>query len=88
MDTYAAVGGGRLLTVRPVLDRVEQFAELIQSDADDPAFAAIRAAETTGRPLANADFIADLERRLGRPIGRRAQGRKPASRIEDQPSLL
>ncbi len=77
-----------LVCVRPVLDRAERFAELIQTDADDPAFAAIRAAETTGRPLANADFVADLERRLGRPIARRAPGRKPAVRSKDQPSLL
>jgi putative transposase len=77
-----------LVAVRPVLDRVDRFAELIQTNADDPAFAVIRAAESTGRPLADADFVADLERRLGRPIARRAPGRKPQLRNEDQPSLL
>jgi len=77
-----------LVMVRPVLDRVEDFAALIETDADDPAFAALRAAESTGRPLATADFVADLERRLGRPIARRAPGRKPAASTEGQFDLL
>jgi putative transposase len=77
-----------LVTVRPVLDRVDRFAELVAGEADDPAFAAIRASETTGRPLATAAFVADLERRLGRPIARRAPGRKPAANPDGQLSLL
>ena len=77
-----------LVTVRPVLDRVERFAELIGSGAEDAAFAPLRAAESTGRPLASADFVADLERRLGRPIARRAPGRKPARVTGGQPILL
>jgi putative transposase len=77
-----------LVTVAPVLDRVERFAELIEAQPDDPAFAAIRATETTGRPLGTADFVADLERRLGRPIARRAPGRKPAIKAQDQPALF
>jgi putative transposase len=75
-----------LVTVRPVLDRVADFAALIRTDADDPAFAAIRSA--AGRPLANADFIADLERLLGRPIARRAPGRKPRLDPASQLPLL
>ncbi len=77
-----------LVTVRPVLDRVERFAAFIETDPDDPAFASLRAAETTGRPLGTADFVASLERRLGRPIARRAPGRKPAAKPDDQLSLL
>jgi putative transposase len=77
-----------LVTVRPVLDRVENFARVIETDPDDPAFARLRAAETTGRPLGTADFVADLERRLGRPVARRAPGRKPKARLDGQISLL
>jgi putative transposase len=77
-----------LVTVRPILDRVDDFAALIETDPDDPAFAGLRAAEATGRPLASADFVADLERRLGRPIARRAPGRKRSAKPEDQPALL
>ncbi|NOT39576.1 MAG: hypothetical protein HOP13_03710, partial [Alphaproteobacteria bacterium] len=56
--------------------------------ADEAAFAALRGAETTGRPLGNDDFIAGLERLLGRPIARRAPGRKPAGVEGSQPGLI
>ena len=77
-----------LTTVGPVLSRVERFAELIEGDAEIAAFAALRAAEQTGRPLGTADFVANLERRLGRPIARRAPGRKPAGQAARQPGLF
>lgn len=38
-----------LVTVAPVLDRVERFADLIETQPDDPAFAASRAADTRPR---------------------------------------
>lgn len=77
-----------LVTVKPVLDRVDRFSELIGTDADDPGFARFRAAERTGRPVGTADFVADLERLLGRPIARRAPGRKPAAKPFKDPWLL
>ena len=80
-----------LVAVKPMLDRlgVAGLAELLRPGAaDDAAFAALRGAETTGRPLGNADFIAGLERLLGRPIARRAPGRKPADPTIDEPNLL
>jgi len=67
---------------------VDDFAAFIETGPDDPAFASLRAAETTGRPLGTADFVAGLERRLGRPIARRAPGRKPAAKLDDQLTLL
>jgi putative transposase len=75
-----------LVSVRPVLDRAPRFADLLKTDADDVAFRALRASEGTGRPIGNAAFIADLERRLARPIARRAAGRKP--KIVEPPALL
>src|ERR1700712_4927562 len=48
---------GRLTKVRAVLDRVERFAELLQTDADDPSFAALRANEKSGRPWGDAAFV-------------------------------
>lgn len=77
-----------LVCVRPVLDRTDSFRDLIDGDADDPRFGAFRAAETTGRPMGNAEFVAGLERVLGRPIARRAPGRKPAAPASDQLALL
>jgi len=77
-----------LVNVRPVLDRVERFADLLHDGADDTAFRALRASEGSGRPLGNADFIAGLERLLGRRIARRAPGRKPRVVAEEQLELL
>jgi putative transposase len=79
-----------LVTVKPVLDIVGDFARLLAPDpGDETAFAALRSAESNGRPLANADFIAGLERLLGRPIARRAPGPKPraGNQPQQQPQL-
>jgi hypothetical protein len=67
-----------LVIVKPILDLVGDVAKLLAPDpGDEEAFVRIRLAESTGRPLANADFIDGLERLLGRKIARRAPGRKP-----------
>jgi putative transposase len=66
------------VTVRLVLDRMPHFAELI-STTQDQDFADLRLAEGSGRPLGTAEFVTGLERLLGRPLTRRAPGRKPAA---------
>jgi putative transposase len=79
-----------LVVVKPMVDRfgASGLAELLLGGREDEAgFAALRGAETTGRPLGNEGFIAGLERLLGRPIARRAPGRKP-NQAMDQPNLL
>ena len=85
---HLAGADDELVSVRPVLERVERFADLLQTDPDDPSFRALRASEGSGRPVGNADFIAGLERLLGRPIARRAPGRKPKGVVTDQLELL
>ena len=69
-----------LVTVRPVLDRVSCFSDLLLEDRDE-AFAALRRAEGTGRPVGTAEFVTGLERVLGRRIARRAPGPAPAVSI-------
>jgi putative transposase len=69
-----------LVTVRPVLDRVCCFADLLLEDRDE-AFAALRRAESTGRPVGTAEFVTGLERVLGRRIARRAPGPTPAASV-------
>ena len=69
-----------LMTVRPVLDRVSCFADLLLEDRDE-AIAALRRAESTGRPVGTAEFVTGLERVLGRRIARRAPGPAPAASI-------
>jgi putative transposase len=77
-----------LVSVVPVRNRVNHFAALLETDLDDEAFRALRSSEGSGRPLGNADFIADLERLLGRPVARRAPGRKSKSAGVGQLDLL
>jgi putative transposase len=69
-----------LVTVRPVLDRIPHFVELLKT-TDDPDFADLRLAEGTGQPLGTPEFVTGLERLLGRPIARRAPGRKPTAEV-------
>jgi hypothetical protein len=77
-----------LAMVRPVLDRVESFGDLIGNDAEDPAFAILPAAAATGHAPGTADFVADLKRRLGRLIAKRAPEPKTSKNVENQPRLL
>ncbi len=78
-----------LAIVAPILSRVPDFAALVATRAEDErVFASIRAAEGTGRPLGNAQFIEGLKRILGRQIARRAPGRKRKSASNDEPLLL
>ena len=52
-------------------------------------FTSLREAEGIGRPLGTAGFVTELERRLGRPIARRAPGRKAvAIPVGEQLNLL
>lgn len=75
---HLAGADDELVTVRPVLERAPRFAELL-AERGDAGFAALRRSEGSGRPRGNAEFIAGLERLLGRPIARRAPGRKPTT---------
>jgi putative transposase len=42
---HLAGGDDGLVSVRPLLDRAPRFADLIETDADDPAFVALRLSE-------------------------------------------
>lgn len=77
-----------LVSVAPVLSRVRDFPGLLDCAASETEFAGLRAAEGTGRPLGNEQFIEGLERLLRRRIARRAPGRKPRSETTDQADLL
>jgi hypothetical protein len=57
-------------------ERVDDFTAFMAVD-DEERHDALRRSEGTGRPLGAPEFVAGLERLLGRPIARRALGRKP-----------
>lgn len=82
-----------LVALKPLLERMPDFAEqLAAAEADAGgemrAFQALRLSETTGRPAGNAEFVVGLERLLGRPLARRAAGRKPTGAAPEQPALF
>ena len=60
--------------VQPLIDRAPRFADLLDTDANDPAFAALRRSELIGRPLGDAEFPEAIGRRLNHAGSR---GRKP-----------
>jgi REP-associated tyrosine transposase len=68
-----------LVRVAPLLDRVGRFCDLIDDDSDRTAFAALRAAESTGRALGSGELVATLERVTGRRLQPRRPGRKPSA---------
>jgi hypothetical protein len=68
-----------LVRVAPALDRIGRFCDLIDSEDDRLAFAALRASETTGRALGSSDFIATLECATGRRLRPKKPGRKPSA---------
>jgi hypothetical protein len=68
----------RLVTVNLCLSVLGLSPPCLNLTRDETRFSQLRLSETTGRPLAAEDFVEHLERRLGRPIARRAPGRKPS----------
>jgi hypothetical protein len=74
--------------VRPVLDRWPTFRDLLLEDCEGK-FISLKEAEGIGRLLGTAGSVTELERRLGRPIARRAPGRKAvAIPVGEQLNLL
>jgi len=61
----------------PLLERVSDWPAFLDEGLDAQAHAAIRSGERTGRSLGAADFVASLERDLGRTLMRGKPGRKP-----------
>jgi putative transposase len=77
--------GDGVTAIGPIEDRFPGLAGLLDAGADDrEAHDRLRRAESVGRPLGSAAFVAALADRLGRPLapgkrGRRARGADPKS---------
>ena len=65
-----------LVTVKPLLDRVERFDEFMDMAPDPELEAALAKGQTIGRPLMGDQALAELEKRLGRPLRPRKRGRR------------
>jgi putative transposase len=71
-------GRGDGLTARaPIKERFPDFADLLAGAAAADAFARLRAAESIGRPLGDARFLAGVERLTARLLRPRKRGPKP-----------
>src|ERR1700737_1858703 len=78
---HLGLGADGLTDIAPAGSRFANFADLLEGPADDQAAARLRKAESVGRPVGSAAFIAGLEaitcRRL-RPLKRGPRGRNGA----------
>lgn len=67
-----------VVTVAPALERVGDFAAFLGEDFDEAlTYAALRKAESVGRPVGSAEWLADMEQRTGRPLAPQKRGPKP-----------
>jgi len=68
-----------VVKVQPMLDRVEDWAELLAS-GDQAAFDELRMHERTGRPLGQDSFVNQMSLLTGRMLGRKKPGPKRKSK--------
>ena len=73
-----------LVRVAPLLGRIGRVGDWFEADDDGASFASLRAAETSGRPLGGEEFVAQIERTVGRSLQRRKPGRKPSQAESNQ----
>jgi putative transposase len=71
-----------ITTVRPLLDRVGDFAAFLGTEEDQQASRALRMAETTGRPLGAAEWVEALEQQTGRELAPKKRGPRGGSERE------
>jgi putative transposase len=73
----------------PLLDRLGDFAAFLETPFDEEAaFAPLRRAERTGRPIGDAAWIGRLEEELRRPLAPRRRGPKPRAATGSRAALL
>jgi putative transposase len=65
-----------VVTVAPLLARIEDFAGLLAGAEDDAAIRALLSSRTTGRPVGAADWIKALETRTQRSLAPAKRGPK------------
>lgn len=66
-----------VVSVGPALERIPDFAALLESGEDAERTRALRAAETIGRPLGDRTWLDGIEETIGRPVRPGRRGPKP-----------
>lgn len=75
VQAHLAGQDDRLVEVRPLLERVGDWASFLESGIEDGMRRRLERHQSTGRPLGTEDWLEALERRLGRPLRPRRPGR-------------
>ncbi|AHE55153.1 hypothetical protein NX02_17380 [Sphingomonas sanxanigenens DSM 19645 = NX02] len=79
-DEYGVEPICRVLPIAPspALARVGNFAAFLEQPFDDAiSYAALRKAETVGRPIGSPEWLDDMEARTGLQLKPRKRGPKP-----------
>lgn len=79
-STRALMAGedDHVVTVAPALERVGDFAAFLGEEFDEAlGYAALRKAESVGRPIGSPDWLADMEARCGRTLAPQKRGPRP-----------
>lgn len=71
------VRGDTITDTAPVLERVPDFAALLQTREDSPLSESLRRAESVGRPLGDSTFLDRIEAILGRDPKPGRRGPRP-----------
>lgn len=67
-----------VVTVKPVLERVDKFGQFLRARGDDDIdYAPLRRAETIGRPVGDPKWLKKLEAKTGRTLAPQKRGPKP-----------
>lgn len=78
MRAYLAGEDDHVVNVAPALERVGDFAAFLGEPFDEAlSYAALRKAESTGRPIGSPEWLADMEARTGLTLRPQKRGPKP-----------
>lgn len=81
-STCALIAGrdDRFVTAGPALQRLDDFAAFLSEDFNEAlTYAAIRRAESAGRPIGSPEWLADMEKQTGRILAPQKRGPEPRS---------
>lgn len=83
-STRALIAGAddHVVNVAPALERTGDFAAFLGEDFDEAlTYAALRKAESVGRPVGSPEWLEDMEARTGRKLAPGKRGPAPKSRV-------
>jgi putative transposase len=77
-----------VVTVAPLLARIEDFAGMLAGAEDEAAVRALRSSRTTGRPVGAADWIRALEAQTERSLAPARRGPKAKAKADPGADLF